>query len=190
MRHKDEAKQDAIIDATIKLVNEIGFAASSVSKIAQEADVSPATIYIYYQNKEDLLVSTYVDIKQKLSEAILKDFDGNQPIRDILRGFWFNAFEFVSNNSDNFQYTEQFANSPYSSLVKKSEVEKYFEPMIKVIQQGIEQKILKDVSFEMLQIFIFNPIMNLANPRLCADFDCSEENVQTAFEMAWDAIKL
>ena len=49
---------------------------------------------------------------------------------------------------------------------------------------------LKDVSFEMLQIFIFNPIMNLANPRLCADFDCNEENIPKAFEMAWDAIKL
>ena len=189
MRYKDEAKQNAIIKATVKLVNQIGFAASSVSKIAKEANVSPATIYIYYQNKEDLLVSTYVDIKKKLSEALLKDFDDNQSIRDTLRVFWFNAFEFVSMFPDNFQYTEQFVNSPYSSLVDKNEVEKYFEPMIKVIQQGIEQKILKDVSFEMFQIFIFYPIMILANSRLCANFDCSEKNIKTAFNMAWDAIK-
>ena len=63
MRYKDEQKQDAIIQATIQLVNEIGFAASSVSKIAKQANVSPATLYIYYTNKEDLLVSTYVSIK-------------------------------------------------------------------------------------------------------------------------------
>ncbi|UCE41796.1 MAG: TetR/AcrR family transcriptional regulator [Candidatus Aminicenantes bacterium] len=189
MRFKDEAKQDAIIKATVKLVNQIGFASSSVSKIAKQANVSPATIYIYYQNKEDLLVSTYVDIKQKLSEAILKDFDDTQPIKDILRGFWFNAFDFISSYSDNFQYTEQFANSPYSSLVDKKEVEKYFEPMIEIIQRGKEQKILKDVPFDILQIFIFYPIMILANPRLCANFDCTEKNIEIAFNMAWDAIR-
>lgn len=100
MRHKDENKQDAIIKATIKLVNEIGFVASSVAKIAKEANVSPATIYIYYKNKEDLLVSTYIDIKQKLSTAIIKDFDESQPIRDILKKMWFNSFDYTSKYHD------------------------------------------------------------------------------------------
>ena len=190
MRLKDEAKQNAIIKATIKLVNKIGFAATSVSKIAKEANVSPATLYVYYKNKEDLLVSTYVQIKQNLSEAIAKDVDDTRPIRDIMRDFWFNAFRFISKYPGEFQYTEQFANSPYSSLVDKAEVEKYFQPMIKVIQRGIEQKILKDVSFEMFQIFAFYPVMILANPRLCADFDCSDKNIEKAFDMAWDAVKL
>ena len=189
MRHKDQAKIDAIFKATVKLVNQIGFVSSSVSKIAKEANVSTATLYIYYENKEDLLVSTYVEIKQQLSAAILEKFDDSLPLQEVLRNFWFNAFEFISKYSDNFQYTEQFANSPYSSLVNKSEIEKYFEPMIKVIQRGIQQKILKDVSLEILQIFIFQPVLILANPRFCEGFDCSEANIDTAFDMAWDAIK-
>ena len=69
MRIKDENKQEAIRQATIKLVNEIGFASCSVSKIAKEADVSPATLYIYYKNKEDLIVSTYIDIKTKIKHG-------------------------------------------------------------------------------------------------------------------------
>ena len=190
MRYKDEAKQDEIFRATVKLVNQIGFASSSVSKIAKEANVSPATIYIYYKNKEDLLVSTYVDIKQKLGEAILRDFDDSQPIRDILKASWFKAFQFISNNPSEIQYTEQFANSPYSSLVDKTEVDKHFEPIVGVIQRGIQQKIIKDVSLDVLLIFIYYPITILTNPRLCANFDCSEKNIETAFNMAWDAIKL
>ena len=85
MRYRDEAKQNAVIEATVKLVNQIGFAATSTAKIAKEANVSSATIYIYYKNKEDLLVSTYVDIKKKMGEAFLKDFDDSLPIRDILK---------------------------------------------------------------------------------------------------------
>jgi AcrR family transcriptional regulator len=190
MRHKDEAKQDAIIKATIKLVNDIGFAATSVSKIAKEAGVSPATLYIYYENKEDLLVSTYVQIKQKLGEAIGKNIDDTKPIREVMRDFWFKAFRFISKFPGEFQYAEQFANSPYSSLVDKTKVEKYFDPMVKVIQRGIEQKILKDVSFEMFQIFAFFPVTILANPRIYANFNCSDINIEKAFDMAWDAIKL
>ena len=104
MRTKDEFKQDALFKATVKLVNEIGFVASSVSKIAKEANVSPATIYIYYKNKEDLLISIYINIKQEFSKAILKDFDDTQPIRDILKKFWFNAFNYTTKHPDYLEF--------------------------------------------------------------------------------------
>lgn len=190
MRHKDENKQEAIIKATVKLVNEIGFVSSSVAKIAREANVSPATIYIYYENKEDLLISTYIQIKQKLSRAILEDFDQSLPIRDILKKAWFNAFDYTSKYPDYFQFAEQFSNSPYGSLVNKEEVEKYFEPMIDVLQTGIQRKIIKDVSVEILLVFMFYPVMMLSNPRLCEHFKLTPENIETAFTLAWDAIKL
>ena len=190
MRTKDEFKQEAVIQATVKLVNEIGFVSSSVSKIAKEANVSPATIYVYYKNKEDLLVSTYVEIKQKLSKAMLKNFDDKLPIRDILKTLWFNAFEYIQKYPDHFKFAEQFSNSPFSDLVNKEEVEKYFEPMFAVLQRGIEQKIIKDVHFEMLGAFIFYPVMNLSNSRLCKDIKLNRETIETAFTLAWDAIKL
>ncbi len=190
MRPKDENKQDALIEATIKLVNQIGFVSTSVSKIAKEANVSPATIYIYYKNKEDLLTSTYIDIKHKISEAILKDFDPNLPIRDTMKKLWFNTFGYISRHPDYFQFSEQFSYSPYSDLVDKSKVEKFFEPMMNIIKKGIEQKILKDISFDILTVFIFYPVMLLANPKICANLELNEETIETAFTVAWDAIKL
>ena len=189
MRTKDNIKQEALFEATIKLVNEIGFASSSVSKIAKEAGISPATIYVYYKNKEDLLVSTYIEIKRNMSKAVQKDFDDSLPIRDVLKNIWFKIFEYVSTHSAYFQYAEQFSNSPYSSLVDKQEIEKYFDPMIQVIIKGIEQKIIKNVNFEILTAFIFYPIIALSNPRICQDFDLSDENIETAFKLAWDAIR-
>ncbi len=190
MRVKDEFKQDALFNATIKLVNEIGFVASSVSKIAKEANVSPATIYVYYENKEDLLVSTYMAIKKKLGAAILSDFDPQLPIRDIFRNLWMNMFVYINETPEYFQFTEQFSNSPYSDLVDKKEVEKSFEPVMKALQNGIEQKIIKNVEFDILAAFMFYPIYSLSNKRLCANFDKAEKNIETAFNMAWDAIKL
>jgi len=190
MRTKDDEKEAALFEATVKLVNEIGFASSSVSKIAREAGVSPATIYVYYKNKEDLLVSTYIEIKLNLSKALLGDFNDRLPIRDILRNVWFNMFEYISNHLEYYKFVEQFSNSPYSSLVDRQEVEQYFVPLVKVLQTGIEQKIIKNVNFDILTAFMYHPITVLANPGLCQDFELTEENIETAFTLAWDAIKL
>ena len=36
----------------------------------------------------------------------------------------------------------------------------------------------------------FNPISRLANQRLCHGLEMDEDNLESAFTMAWDAIKL
>lgn len=190
MRTKDDEKKEALFHATVKLVNEIGFVSSSVSKIAKEAQVSPATLYVYYKNKEDLLVSTYIDIKLDLSQAILADFDDTLPIRDILKNVWHSMFDYISNNLEYFKFMEQFATSPYSSLVDRQALEQYFIPITNVLERGIDQKIIKPVDRHFLKAFLFQPIFYLANPHLCQDAELTANEIETAFTLAWDAIKL
>lgn len=190
MRTKDEGKQEALFRATVKLVNEIGFVSSSVSKIAKEAGVSPATLYIYYKNKDDLLVSTYIAIKRAMSGALLSGFDDSRPVRDILETVWRNTFGFTSEHPDYFQFAEQFSNSPYSSLVDQDVVEKYFEPIFKVVQGGIEQKIIKDVDFDILAAFMFHPVIALSKRHICRKAALTDEVLEIAFTLSWDAIKL
>ena len=120
----------------------------------------------------------------------MSGFDDNLPIRDLLKRIWRNAFDFISKNEEYFQFTEQFSHSPFSGLVDKNEVNKFFEPMMKVLYRGIEQKIIKDVHMEMLTVFIFYPIIILSNSRLCKTIKIDESNIETAFNLAWDAIKL
>lgn len=52
-------KYDAIIEAAVKVIAENGYHNSQVSKIAREAGVADGTIYLYFKNKEDLLVSLF-----------------------------------------------------------------------------------------------------------------------------------
>ena len=190
MRTRDDEKKEALFEATVKLVNAIGFVSSSVSKIAKEAGVSPATLYVYYKNKEDLLVSTYIDIKLDLSRAILSDFDDSLPIRDVIKNVWLSMFDYVSQKIEYYKFIEQFANSPYGDLVDHQVVEQYFTPIINVLEKGVEQKIIKAVDHHVLAAFMFPPISYLANPRLRHCSELSEADIETAFTMAWDAIKL
>ena len=51
MRMKDENKKAAITKAIIGLINQIGFANISMSKIAKATGLSAATLYVYYETR-------------------------------------------------------------------------------------------------------------------------------------------
>ncbi|MCG8549855.1 MAG: TetR/AcrR family transcriptional regulator [Desulfobacterales bacterium] len=190
MRTKDEEKKAALFEATVKTVNEMGFASASVSKITKEAGVSPATLYIYHKNKEELLVSTYITIEKNMSRALLEKFNADMPLRDILENVWVAMSDYFIKYQPYTRFAEQFANSPYKTLVNKEMVMHYYAPIIDVLQQGIDQKIIKNVDFDIIIAFICYPLLALSNPGLCSDFEPTAENIKSAFALAWDAIKL
>lgn len=72
---RDKPKYKQIVDAAIIVIAENGYHQAQVSKIAKEAGVADGTIYLYFKNKEDILISVF---KEKMAifiedlEEILK----------------------------------------------------------------------------------------------------------------------
>ena len=54
-----EEKYQAILDAATEAFAEYGYFSCQVSKIAKLAGVADGTIYLYFKNKEDILVSLF-----------------------------------------------------------------------------------------------------------------------------------
>jgi len=54
-----EQKREAILDAAIRIFAEKGFHSSRISDVAKEAGVAEGTIYLYFKNKDDLLLSVF-----------------------------------------------------------------------------------------------------------------------------------
>ncbi|ETY72545.1 transcriptional regulator [Lactiplantibacillus fabifermentans T30PCM01] len=66
MRKIDEKKQLAIKQAAIQLVCTAGLTNLTTAKVTKTAGVSPATLYIYYQDKTDMLSRLYEEVKDQL----------------------------------------------------------------------------------------------------------------------------
>jgi TetR/AcrR family fatty acid metabolism transcriptional regulator len=58
---KKKVKRKSIIDAAIEVFSRNGFQNSTISEIAQKANVAEGTIYQYFRNKEDLFFSIPID---------------------------------------------------------------------------------------------------------------------------------
>ncbi|GGG28123.1 fatty acid metabolism regulator protein [Lysinibacillus alkalisoli] len=56
-RNKPKYKQ--IIDAAVIVIAENGYHQAQVAKIAKQAGVADGTIYLYFKNKEDILISMF-----------------------------------------------------------------------------------------------------------------------------------
>mgnify|MGYP001448815542 CR=1 FL=1 len=66
---KDRPKYKQIIEAAVDVIADNGFHQAQVSKIAKHAGVADGTIYIYFENKEDILISIF---QEKMGEFISK----------------------------------------------------------------------------------------------------------------------
>ncbi|MGO0060042.1 TetR/AcrR family transcriptional regulator [Brevibacillus fluminis] len=59
MAKKTGEKYQAIIDAAVRVIAKHGYHNSQVSRIAREAKVADGTIYLYFENKDDILISVF-----------------------------------------------------------------------------------------------------------------------------------
>jgi len=66
---KKRAKYQAIIEAALEAFSEYGYHDCPVSRIARKANVADGTIYLYFANKEEVLISVFiVKINQLINE--------------------------------------------------------------------------------------------------------------------------
>lgn len=112
MRRKDDEKQKSIKRAVVKIVLQEGMHGASISKIAKAAGVSPATVYIYYDNKDVMLKSIYHEyaeqVFQNLLDKLHEDLPGNEFVDLIIREY----YNFMVTNEEVYHFVEQFSSCP------------------------------------------------------------------------------
>jgi len=54
---RDDTKYAAILEAAIQVMSESGYHHAQISRIAKAAGVADGTVYLYFKNKEDILIS-------------------------------------------------------------------------------------------------------------------------------------
>ena len=77
-------KRQAILDAAIHTFARKGFHATRISDVAERAGIGKGTVYLYFESKEDLLISilqSYIDEAMSLVEELVDEhFDARRGI--------------------------------------------------------------------------------------------------------------
>ena len=160
MRKKDDEKHRNIKEAVIKLILKEGFHGTSMSKIAKEAGVSPATVYIYYQNKETMLRDIYREYSEEIFSYLLckihHEMNGEQLIEKLIRSY----YVYIHENEEVFNFVEQFSSCP--SLACQCEAMKGIHDLNLLLDELKTRKIIRDYRNDTLIAIIFSPIKAIA----------------------------
>lgn len=80
----DPEKRRQIIDGARRVFTSLGFDAASMSDIAREADVSKATLYVYFTSKEQLFADICAERRDRNVSELIDMLDRTRPIDEVL----------------------------------------------------------------------------------------------------------
>jgi AcrR family transcriptional regulator len=185
MRKKDDEKQRNIKKAVINCILKEGFHGTSMSKIAKDAGVSPATVYIYYQNKEMMLQDIYREYSEEvfyyLLSKITKNMDGKQLIEVLIKSY----YVYIKDNEDIFNFVEQFSSCP--ALSNQCEIMKGIYNLYNLLDDMKNRKIIKNFRNDNLLAVIFSPVKEISNS-LCSSEEERSEMLEEMIKIIQDAL--
>jgi AcrR family transcriptional regulator len=183
-------KRKAILNTTLKLISSNGFHAAPMSVIAREAGVAAGTIYLYFENKEDLIIQLYKYVKEILGNSILiseKNISYKQKVFDI----WQHVYSFFCNQTEKYKFLEQYEDSPFITHKIAQEVDVFFCHLHQFLQEGIEQGFLRSIDEKIVMILLFRSISTAMKLKIMPTLTYQEEQTPLViFQSFWDGVKM
>ncbi|WP_027376462.1 TetR/AcrR family transcriptional regulator [Kaistella palustris] len=189
-KEKVTDKKAALLDATLTLVNNHGFHNTPMSKIAKLAGVSPATIYLYFEHKQDLINSLYLKVKKSLSESAFKGYDSQMSVKQGFEIIWFNIADYKLKQISEATFLSQCDNSPMIGEAIRIEGLKNLQPLLDHWERGKNEGIIKPVSDYVLYAHTIYPLSFLLEMQARDIFTLDENTKSEMFQVAWDAVKM
>lgn len=93
---RDKPKYKQIIDAAVIVIAENGYHQAQVSKIAKQAGVADGTIYLYFKNKEDILISVFNEKMAVFVESLQDIIENGSTSKDKLSRMIENHFNVLA----------------------------------------------------------------------------------------------
>ncbi|WP_067727239.1 TetR/AcrR family transcriptional regulator [Oceanobacillus damuensis] len=157
----NKPKYNQIIEAAVKVIAENGFHASQVSKIAKAARVADGTIYLYFKNKEDVLVSVFEEkmgqFIDKIAEAISQKQNAEEKLYSLIE------MHFRQLSDDYYLAIVTQLELRQSNYTLRLQINKVLKPYLTVIdsiiKEGMEQKLFRsNLNIPLVRQMIFGTI--------------------------------
>lgn len=145
MAKRTGEKYQVILEAAVKTFARTGYHRTRVADIAHEAGVADGTVYIYFKNKEDVLISLFQDLMirfvDELQSELVQCQDANEKLASIINYH----LTTLANKPDQAKVTQielrqidQTINDGISKPLMS-----YFQLIEEVIDEGKEQNLYR-----------------------------------------------
>lgn len=161
MRSRDPRKEKSIREKAMALIVREGFDGLSMHKLAKAAGVSPATIYIYFKDRDDLILQVYAEAFRKMTACTLENFDPAASFSEGLKVQWINRARYCLKHPVEAHFMEQIRFSPLHDKAVKSMDPAFMQAMRAFVKGAIARKELISIPVEVYWSIAFAPLYQL-----------------------------
>lgn len=167
MRPKNLEKEEAIRTLALQIIAEEGLENLSMQKLAKAANVSPRTIYIKYENKEDFLIKLFIDeVLGAYEKAVLDKFHPDMAFAEGVKKLWTNAFRYFKNNRHAYALMKYGKSSPLlNKAYQEMDIKEgdFFGPVHRFFEQNAKAGVIRKLPQEAYRALLFSPMFELIN---------------------------
>lgn len=145
-----EQRRDEIVRAATTVFFEKGLPSATMDEIAEAAELSKGTLYLYYKSKEDLYLAVTSDGFDLLSDMFQQAIDGSTTTLDALQKLGDTYYTFFVNHRNYFRMFQYFQNPGLHKQVSaemlescRSHNQHAWSTVVKLLERGMEEGILR-----------------------------------------------
>ncbi|MDQ7096042.1 TetR/AcrR family transcriptional regulator [Desulfosporosinus sp. PR] len=144
MSRPREEKYQAILDAATEAFAEYGFFNSQISKIAKLAGVADGTIYLYFKNKEDILISLFQERMGQFINEIRQETAKCQTTQEQLMCIIRTHLRYMQENRSLAMFTqiELRQSNPDIREAISGPLREYFQIIEQVLTEGVSKGVM------------------------------------------------
>lgn len=158
-------KYHRILEAAIKVFAEQGFFHSTVSQIAKEAGVADGTIYLYFKNKDDILLQFFnyktKQVFDQFRDEVDKADNAREKLRNLIRR---HLAEFQRDRNMAVVFQAEARQGRHFETYIKDLTKMYLDLVGEVIELGQEEGcIRKDLYVSLVKRYILGAVDEVIN---------------------------
>ncbi len=187
MRLRDEQKEQKVRQKALELLVKVGFDGFSMQKLAKAAGVSPATLYIYFKDKEDLILKLGEEVGMTLAQATFQGFDPEMTLEEGLWVQWVNRSDYYLRHRLEAEFYDQLKLSPYRDKLAAQITARFSEKMGTFLKNAMERGEIDRLKPEVFWSVAFAPLFTLIRFHIDKKsmggrpYEINEEDMQSAF---------
>ncbi|MGI4022084.1 MAG: TetR/AcrR family transcriptional regulator [Janthinobacterium lividum] len=196
MRNRNTEKENLVKQKAIEFLVTKGFEGFTVNKLAKICSISIATLYIYYKDKDDLIVQIAREEIIKMRMAILEGFDSDASFEDGLRVQWKNRYNYLIKNPVAALFLEQLRTSSYQDQVYTGFRDDYRDTINVFMKNVVMRGEVADMPLEVYWAVAFSPLLTLIRAHHESQrpegkpFKITENILWQTFDMVVKALKI
>lgn len=184
-------KKQLLINAAVRRFCEDGLGASTAS-VAKEAGVSNGTLFNYFATKQELIDEVYLALKTQMADQILSKISEEDDFKTIFYLIGSAFIRWALASPLNHKAVMLLKNSQMLSPHVVEKVEMRFASVFAASEKAIKDKVVKDMSLELLgEIYMAN--IDSAISYLSKKDDLSDgeitEIIDCVFDAFWNGVK-